>query len=395
MASADATALAARDMSWPDLPAGCPTRAGLPGMGRLKLTVGALVFLALTVGVFWYQFAQIQVGDAAPEWGRLRWTYLGLILLCLPLETLASGLRMWVVSRALQPDVRLWTCLKAEWVNVAMNLLTPAHSGGGPGQIYMLTRGGVRVGTALTISLLGFLGTMVGLLGMGLYSLLVSDLEHMGSLFMTSIVALGALATAMALAAVRPDLLRSALGPLSRAVARLAGGRVVLRDWWPPDALPSTAPVDRLDPLIGRLVTLIYDYRDDVRRFLRVGKMRFVWVCLLSLVFLFSRACLAYLSVRFLGLDGSTFRHVMEIQMALIFLVFFAPTPGGAGVAEAASLSLMAAVVPVGFAPYYNLLWRFATAYLPAIAGLVCLGNAVIENARALTPSRSGGDVGA
>ena len=85
----------------------------------------------------------------------------------------------------------------------------------------------------------------------------------------------------------------------------------------------------------------------------------------------------------------------MEIQMALIFLVFFAPTPGGAGIAEAASLSLMAAVVPVGFAPYYNLLWRFATAYLPAIAGLVCLGNAVIENARALTPSRSGGDVGA
>jgi glycosyltransferase 2 family protein len=389
MGSVDARVLGGRDMPWPDRSAEPAGRVERLGMGRPKLIAGTLAFLALTVGVFWYQVARIQAGDAAPTWHRLRWAYLGLIVLCLPLETLASGLRMWVVSRTLQPEVRLWTCLKAEWVNVAMNLLTPAHSGGGPGQIYMLSREGVRPGTALTISLLGFLGTMVGLFGMGLYSVLVSDLGHVGSLFTTSVLALGGLAAAMGLAAGRPALLRGMLGPLSRGVARVAGPRVILRDWWPPAAEPSAAPVDRLDPLTGRLVTLIYDYHDDVRRFLRVGKARLVWVCLLSLVFLFSRAYLAYLCVRFLGLDGSTFRHVMEIQMALIFLVFFAPTPGGAGIAEAASLSLMAGIVPVGFAPYYNLLWRFATAYLPSIAGLVCLGNAVIEDARTLARSRA------
>ena len=54
---------------------------------------------------------------------------------------------MRIVCRTLQPDVRFGTCVKAELANAAMNLLTPAHSGGGPAQIYMLTRAGVRAGT--------------------------------------------------------------------------------------------------------------------------------------------------------------------------------------------------------------------------------------------------------
>jgi uncharacterized protein (TIRG00374 family) len=134
--------------------------------------------------------------------------------------------------------------------------------------------------------------------------------------------------------------------------------------------------------LTARLVEIIHTYRDDVRRFLRTGKATFAWVCLLSLVFLFTRALMPFLCLRFLGIHSSTVRHVIEVQMALIFLVFFAPTPGGAGVAEAASLSIMGAIVPVSFAPYYTLLWRFLTLYLAATAGLLCLLRALAEDAQ-------------
>ena len=70
--------------------------------------------------------------------------FLALLLLCLPLETLASSLRIWLLCRVLQPGIAFWTCVKAEWANVAVSLLTPSQSGGGPGQIYMLSRGGAR-----------------------------------------------------------------------------------------------------------------------------------------------------------------------------------------------------------------------------------------------------------
>ena len=66
--------------------------------------------------------------------------------------------------------------------------LTPSQTGGGFAQIYMLYRAGVSVGTALTISLLSFLGTLVGLLGMGLYSIFVGRAgESAGALFSVAV----------------------------------------------------------------------------------------------------------------------------------------------------------------------------------------------------------------
>ena len=93
-----------------------------------------------------------------------------------------------------------------------------------------------------------------------------------------------------------------------------------------------------------------------------------------------------YLCARFLGVDGGTLRQILEAQVALIFLVFFAPTPGGAGVAEGASLWIMADIVPPGVVPYYNLLWRASTVYLAALAGLLCLGAALARDARGRVP---------
>ena len=317
---------------------------------RVSLVAGGTAFVLLTAAIFWYQFHNIQRSDTTLEWDRLRWGYLLLGLLCLPVETLVAAVRTSVVCRILLPGVSLWTCVKAEWANVALNMLTPCHAGGGPAQIYIMSRTGVRVGTALAISLMSFAGTMGALLSISLYMLVISDAGRTRALSAVSLAILAAIATAMGLAAWRPEAFR-----------------IVLPD---------------------RLTALVYAYRDEVRRFLRLGKTSLVWIYLLSLVFLFARGLLAYLCARFLGIDEGSFQNIVEIQMAMAFLVLFAPTPGGAGVAESASLSLMADIVPVGLAPYYNLLWRFSTAYLVAIAGLVCLSRALLEDARRAARSR-------
>ncbi len=91
----------------------------------------------------------------------------------------------------------------------------------------------------------------------------------------------------------------------------------------------------------------------------------------MSLGLFFSRFILAFLCVRFLGIDESSLEEMIRIQMTLVFLTYLAPTPGSAGIAELASLSIMGGIVPYGFAPYYNLLWRFTTVYLVATIGLL------------------------
>jgi len=337
------------------------TPAPVPRLRR-DLVLGGAVFLALTAGVLAYQFSGIPA-DGAPRWSELRWGYLALLALCLPIETLASALRLWLLARVLEPRLGFWTCVKAEWANVAISVLTPSQSGGGPGQIYLLTRGGAAVGTALTLCLLSFAGTMVGLLVMGLYALSTGRITAAGPLFLAAAWSLTTIAVVILGAPACPRLVRGLLGAAARGVGRL-GAR------------------DRLDRLAGRLADLVDAYRADLARFLRAGRAHFLGVCALSLTFLGARCLLSYLCARFLGLDGGSLREVVETQMALIFLIFFAPTPGGAGVAETASLSIMAAVVPAGYAPYYHLLWRFATVYLAALAGLVCLAHAALVDAR-------------
>jgi len=68
--------------------------------------------------------------------------------------------------------------------------------------------------------------------------------------------------------------------------------------------------------------------------------------------------------------------------MALLFFLYFAPTPGSSGFAEVFSLSAMAAIVPAGLAPYYNLVWRASTVYLPAGLGLLFLVLTVLRDTR-------------
>jgi uncharacterized protein (TIRG00374 family) len=240
----------------------------------------------------------------------------------------------------------------------------------------------VSVGTALTISLLSFLGTLVVLLGMGLYSILVGEGgESAGALFSVAVWSVTISVGLMLAGALLPGVFRAVLAAASRTSRRMVKRQGKLRDWRPPGAPEDSPVVDRMGPLTAKLVDIIYTYRRDAGRFLAHGKLAFLLVVLCTLGFLLARCVMAFFAVRFLGIEAS-FLEVIEIQVALIFIVYFAPTPGSAGVAESASFVAMGSIVAPGFAPYYNLLWRFLTGYLWALAGLLFLGRAVVSDAK-------------
>jgi uncharacterized protein (TIRG00374 family) len=347
----------------------------------VKLVVGGLVFLVLTIGIFWYQFNRIQALDEVPILGQLKWCYLFLMLLCLPIDTLVSGFRILAVCRVLQPGIRLWTCLKAELANMGIAMLTPSSSGGGIGQVYILNRGGASLGTAISISLITFLGTMVALPCLGLFSLFFSGIQQIGPFFAGAAWCFTLVTGAMVLGVAWPGLFRTVVSLISRAFQLIWGKDDRLEDWWPPGKARTGPPIDRVGPLSRKVVDLIYTYRDDVRRFMQLGRANFVLVCLLSFAFIFSRALMGFLCLRFLGIQQYTIGHILEVQLSLIFLIYFAPTPGGSGLAEGTSLFIMANIVPIGFAPHYNLLWRFSTLYLPACVGLFFFIRTVLRDA--------------
>ena len=75
-----------------------------------------------------------------------------------------------------------------------------------------------------------------------------------------------------------------------------------------------------------------------------------------------------YVALRALGLHAD-FVDVLILQTTIAFLLYFAPTPGSSGAAEALSAALMSVYVPASFLPAYTILWRFIMSYATVIVG--------------------------
>jgi glycosyltransferase 2 family protein len=343
---------------------------------QLKLVSGALLFCGFTFLVFYYQFSRMGGNDAAFSWHRLHFVYLWLLLGCLPIDTCASALRIWLVCRVLKSSAGYWTCLKAEWANVGLAMLTPTQTGGGLGQIYILSRHNIAFPTATTISLITFLGTMLALLGVGLCSVLFFG-AHPGYCLTLVVWPMTLVLGVMTLPLLWPGLFRVAIPKVFYGLSETYAfsHRMLFRcpDW-------SDNRLSRLERAGTKLASLACQYHCDTWRFVREGGVHFICICLLSLVFILARCFMAFLCLRFLGVETSSLGEVLKIQMALLFVLYLAPTPGGSGIAEFFSLSAMSAVIPAEVGPYYNLLWRASTLYVPASLGLLVLALALLRD---------------
>jgi len=362
---------------------------GIKELGTYRLVCGGLIFIGLTLGIFWYQFSKIPAGSRPPIWNQLQWGYLFWLLLFLPLDTVAAGLRIWVIGRVLHPGVSFWICLKAEWANLGLAMLTPSQTGGGFGQIYMLSRGGMNLGTALTVSLISFMGSMVVLLFVGIRSILTSKAEHLSAFFQGAFLIFFLVFGAVIFAVCWPGSVRWVALRISRAIGKASQSSRSQDSYRSSQNTRSKRTSEYLHTLSDKLIDLCYHHQANMRRFFKLNSASFLWVCLLSLVFMFARAIMAFLCLRFLGIQAAAPGNVLETQLSLIFLIYFAPTPGSAGLAEGASMLMMDGAIPAGSMAYYNLLWRCTTLYLPAIAGLLFLLWAILQDARSVVDRRN------
>ncbi len=72
--------------------------------------------------------------------------------------------------------------------------------------------------------------------------------------------------------------------------------------------------------------------------------------------------------VRSLGMRAS-FMDVALLQMVIILINYFFPTPGASGAAELSSAALMSSVVSKGLIGFYVILWRLLSTYAAVAVG--------------------------
>jgi uncharacterized protein (TIRG00374 family) len=328
-------------------------------MGRESMKRGLAGFCVLTVaglGVLYFVTAR---ENPLAVMENLSPVFLLLAVLATLADWVIGALRYHIFLRRIKPDTPFSVPFKADLVGRFTGAVTPSQTGGGPGQVFMLYRGGIPVPEILSVLMVNFVATLLFFLMVGSAAAWYLE-SHFSSAAIQHLIqwAFVAFLSGMAfigLSLTRPDLLAR---PINRLTRRLEGNP---REW--ARALRKSGDV---------LVQSAERYRAACVRCIREWPLLPMASLVLTVVLYLNKFTLAWLVVRGLGFEAS-YGLTLAVQALLHFILYVAPTPGGGGIAELSTAALMAIVLPDNLLGPFTLAYRFFTVYLPASVGAALL----------------------
>ena len=322
---------------------------------------GVEIFAGISIAVF---AGMLLYGNNLDQFLRamvsLRWGWVLVGVAVASLDWFGGGLRLYVLLRHVQPTVSLKGSFLAAGLNAWGTLITPSQAGGGPMGIYTLKRYGTPVPEGMIATFMSFVATILFFAVAGPLAIFLGAgkaLEDHGILGVATLndlfrVSLGGFVT------VGVVLLLLILFP---GVARVLAHRLL--GWLERRGSESLARrLAKLNDGIDRAhEAMVAFFRG--RGWLSLGAS-----VLLTAPTLANKLLAGYIVLRALGIHAP-FVDVLLLQTLIIFLLYFAPTPGGSGLAEVLSAAVMSIFVPRELTPVYVLLWRLFVGYLTLAVG--------------------------
>jgi uncharacterized protein (TIRG00374 family) len=329
-----------------------------PGAIRRGLEIFILISLVGYAAVFLYGN---DAGAFLPSLSRIKWGWVLVGLGLASMDWIGGGLRLWVLGREVHPKPDLPGLIIAGGMGAWGAYLTPMQAGSSPVQIYAMKRTGFPVPKALATVLMTFIATVVFFAVAGPLALFFGAGESLGErgvvlglslldLFRGSMMIFAALAVLLLLVMVAPRVVSNGVHRLAEILSRR-----------------STKVADRLEHLrLG-----IDQAHETMQAFNTVrGWVALFWATIISGPSHANKLLAGYVALRAVGIEAN-FVDVLLVQTLITFLLYFAPTPGGSGVAEVLSLSVMSVYVPRELTPVYTLVWRCILTWFTIGAGFV------------------------
>ncbi|MFO7654207.1 MAG: lysylphosphatidylglycerol synthase transmembrane domain-containing protein [Candidatus Krumholzibacteriia bacterium] len=300
--------------------------------------------------------------------GEIDLRYLGLALALVPADLFLGGLRTWVLLRRIQRGTGLWLAIKGYVANTFLGAVTPSQLGGGIAQLYIYRQGGVPLPRGVAVTVMTFLSTLTFFLFAGtaalvaIRDLLSGDMGRRlilyGAFAVVAVLAFFVFSIWKPVAAGRT--LRK-LGKVLEKVHRGTGRR--LRDF-------SDRAIHELEKYHENMIWLF-------RRQPWSVALNFLITAALYMV----KFTIGYVIVLGLGVEAA-YWQVVAIQAVLLAILYFAPTPGGSGLAELGTGAFMSLVLPGYLLPIFTLLSRFFLVYTQASLGAVIMLRRLARDSR-------------
>lgn len=286
----------------------------------------------------------------------------GWLLACLALASsdwLGGGLRIWLLTRHVHKDTPFWGMVVAGGLTAWAAYLTPSQAGGGPTMIYTMKRYGVPLPEAMSSTLMSFFTTVIFFAIAGPLAIALgagrSLQEHqligvsLYDVFKASSAMFFTVGLVMVLMVGFPGATRRLFLAATFWLERRHSDRAIKQ------VQAMRSGVDRLHDCV-------------VAYFRGSGWLAIVIGVLTSGLAHANRLGAGYLAMRAINIEAN-FVDVLIIQTTITFLLYFTPTPGGAGAAEALSAALMSVYIADNLLPAYTIIWRFTVSYATVIFG--------------------------
>lgn len=329
-----------------------------PRLMRRGLEVFAIISVVVFGGILFYgnNLELFIRATLTLQWG---WVALGLGLAAL--DWVGGGLRLWVLLLHVQPAIKLKHCILSAGLNYWATLLTPSQAGGGPMGIYTLKRYGTPIPEGMISTFMSFVATILFFavagpvavaLGAGQslaeYDVLGQTI-NLNDLFRLSLGGFITVGLAMLALILFPGVASRLAKRIVTVLERRGGTRLVAR---------VEALRDGIDRTHGAMVAF----------FRGRGWLSLAGAVVLTAVAMANKLVAGYVVLRALNITAP-FVDVVLLQTLIVFLLYFAPTPGGSGLAEVLSAAVMSIYVPRELTPTYVLLWRMVVSYLTVGVG--------------------------
>jgi uncharacterized protein (TIRG00374 family) len=293
---------------------------------------------------------------AALEW---QWVLVGIALASM--DWFGGGLRLWVLARHVIPRPPLKGMFLAGGMGAWGSYVTPLQSGAAPMLMYTMRRYGVPLPVGVTCTFLSFVATVAFFAIAGWLAILAGAGRSLGQkgdvlglslydLFLGTLWIIGAIGIVMGVIFAFPRATSSLLHRIAEAIGRR-----------------SRRVADRLE----RLRAGIDEAQASLAAFNSPrGWLSLFWATVLSGPSHANRLLAGYVALRALGIHAH-FMDILLVQTLVMFLLYFAPTPGASGIAELLSAAVMSVYIPRGLVPIYTLVWRLIQSWLTIGAGFI------------------------
>ncbi len=324
------------------------------------------IFVILTLAGFLLIFYLTGSRETLTALRSFRFSYFLLAALLIAVDFLCGAGRIYIFIRKMGhlPDSKAFrSSFDANLANIFLAAATPFQTGGGIAQIYMLNRDGISIAAATSVSVMNFIVTLAMLLVGGLLSMrwLNRTFENLQFRYLLSFSTFifYAVIIFFIFFLIRPGL-------FGRVLERLL-------DWLGTRFRKHSDTFNKYSSKIHGFVTA---YQSNIRYFWKNEKWVLFHNLWMTVVLYFNKCLIAYVVMKGMGLDPG-FWEVIYIQLLLIFVLYFCPTPGASFLAETSSAALNSVLIPGHLVSVFSVLWRFFTTYFGVIVGGIVLMKAI------------------